>query len=316
MNLVDNYINQVEDYLASGTDKDVLQELESAIYDVIEEKEESLGHSLKDNDIADILRKFGAPMEVAARYAPQQYLIGPTLFPNFRHGLKVAFAIIVVFHLIRVLFGFAANDDTSFNIFRLFSRILYSCFWGFSWLVIIFATLEYYGGKLPTFSTWDPLKRSNTRQSASDRDNAVTNVISDVLMLFIWNYWFSQTVDSTSTIGELSITFSDIFVTLYWPVNFLLVASVALYSWQILNRSWSKTAIIFALVIDIVSMIILILFLADADQLTFTGAGDGIFAERIAEHANTVFKVTLAIILAFIAWDGWKHWQVWRKFKD
>lgn len=315
MNLVENYINQVSNFLTSSTDEDVLQELESAIYDAIEEQEEINGQTLKDKDVATILRKFGDPMEVAAKYAPQQYLIGPALFPSFRHGLKVAFAFIIVFHLIKLLFGFAASDEPSYNLFAFVSRILYGFFWGFSWLVIIFAALEYSGKKVPTFTTWDPLKLSNTRQSASDKDNAVSNIISDVLMLFIWNYWFSQLADKTSTIGDLSVTFSDVFITLFWPINVLLVVSVALYSWQILNNNWSKPGIALALLLDALFLIILVLFLADADQLVFVGAGEGTFAQRVAEHASITFKIMLGILIAFTAWDGWKHLQVWRRFK-
>ena len=36
----------------------------------------------------DLLRKMGSPVIVASRYQPQQYLIGPTLFPLYLYVLR------------------------------------------------------------------------------------------------------------------------------------------------------------------------------------------------------------------------------------
>ena len=56
----------------------------------IEDKESELGRPLTTGEIEDLLRKMGSPIMVASRYQPQQYLIGPALFPMYLYVMRVA----------------------------------------------------------------------------------------------------------------------------------------------------------------------------------------------------------------------------------
>ena len=49
----------------------------------IEDKESALGRPLNEDEMVALLRQTGHPLWVAARYQPQQSLIGPALFPPF-----------------------------------------------------------------------------------------------------------------------------------------------------------------------------------------------------------------------------------------
>lgn len=316
MKLVENYLNQVDEHLSSNTDNDVLKELESDIYDAIEGKEDETEHQLNDQEIANILRKFGPPMEVAASYAPQQFLIGPMLFPTFKYSVKIAVSIVIVIQCLRMILGFIFTESVHLNIADFLASIISTSLWAIGISVAIFATLEFYGEKFPTMTPWDPLKISTQKQSKGDREDAVTNVISDTVILFFWNMWVGPALQNTTEIGALSITFSDMYVALFWPVNALILGSVMLYSWQILSNSWNKLRINLAMLIDVLSLIILVLLMASTDQVLFTNIDDELLnniGHDFAAHASTVFKSILVVVFGLTAYDLWKHSKIWRK---
>ena len=55
---------------------------------------------LSHDEEAELIKRYGHPMLAAARYKPQQYLIGPTLFPYYVATLKFAAGILLLLHVI------------------------------------------------------------------------------------------------------------------------------------------------------------------------------------------------------------------------
>jgi len=82
MELLDRYLHAVKFWLPKAQSQDILAELSEDIHSQIEEKETELGRKLNDSEVEAILKRLGRPVLVANRYAPQQYLIGPVLFPH------------------------------------------------------------------------------------------------------------------------------------------------------------------------------------------------------------------------------------------
>src|SRR6202790_4110969 len=87
MELLDRYLHAIEFWLPKRESHDIIAELSEDLRSQIEEKEAELGRKLEDAEVEAILKRCGAPLEVALRYRPQQYLIGPTLFPIYRFVL-------------------------------------------------------------------------------------------------------------------------------------------------------------------------------------------------------------------------------------
>ena len=313
MSVIENYLHEVEEYLTSDTDSDVLQELESSIYDAVEEQESEQGRELTNEETAAILLKFGAPIDVAAKYAPQQYLIGPELFPSFRYGLQVMFGFVVVLQCLNILLRAVGSESGHFSIAHLLWVIFTSSVWGFASLVVIFGLVEKNGVKGPgIIPSWDPLKSSARKQTKGDREDAVTNVISDTVMLILWNLWVGPSAIGGKNISQFTISFPDMYLTLFWPVNALIVVSLLLYGWQLFSNNWNKLRINVAVALDVVSLIVIALLLTSADQVVISNQDIG-HLERIASHATTIFKVSLAVIFAFVAWDLRNHFKVWKK---
>ena len=96
MDLIDRYLTAIRWNLPRAANADdVIAELRDLIASRIEDREESLGRALTDKEISTLLRDFGHPLVVAARYGTQQHLIGPDLFPFYWFSLKVVLALSV-----------------------------------------------------------------------------------------------------------------------------------------------------------------------------------------------------------------------------
>src|SRR5258706_12489990 len=91
MELLDRYLQAIEFWLPKRQRQDIITELSEDLRSQVEEKETELGRKLEDAEVEAILKRCGSPLEVASRYRPQQYLIGPTLFPIYRFVLAVLF---------------------------------------------------------------------------------------------------------------------------------------------------------------------------------------------------------------------------------
>ena len=88
MTLVERYLRAVRFFLPRRQQDDIVRELSENLASEIEERSEMLGRELSENELADILRRHGHPIVVAARYAPRQQLIGPVLLPDLPAGAE------------------------------------------------------------------------------------------------------------------------------------------------------------------------------------------------------------------------------------
>lgn len=110
MTLTERYLKAVAAQLPKATREDIIAELSDAIQTRMEEREEQLGRPLTEADEEAVLREFGHPLSVAARYGSgPQHVVGPELYPWWMFGVKVgliALICITVFSaLIRILIG-------------------------------------------------------------------------------------------------------------------------------------------------------------------------------------------------------------------
>src|ERR1700684_156898 len=82
MELIERYLQSVKFGLPKNQKHDIIAEL-------AEDQEAAWGRPLTQEEVAAILRKYGHPMQVALRYQPPRYLIGPQVFPMYIFVLKL-----------------------------------------------------------------------------------------------------------------------------------------------------------------------------------------------------------------------------------
>lgn len=87
--LLDEYLAAIGLLLPLAEKNDILNELRANLEAELEDRAAAKGEPLSEDDVCEVLRNHGEPGEVASRFQPQRYLIGPALWPYFWLGVKV-----------------------------------------------------------------------------------------------------------------------------------------------------------------------------------------------------------------------------------
>jgi hypothetical protein len=153
MELLDRYLEAIRKHLPWQRQDDIIAELRANLEAQLEEKEAALGRPLTAGEMEDWLKQLGSPMRMAAPYQPQQYLIGPAVYPIYRHVLKLTCSWALIIYCIATVAGIFASPQPSLaplidGLLKLPMILLYTA----AWCTFIFAIVEYAisKGRLPS----------------------------------------------------------------------------------------------------------------------------------------------------------------------
>src|ERR1022692_4732641 len=166
MDLLDRYLQAVKKYLPLRRQDDIIAELRANMESQLEDKESELGRPLTTGEIEEWLKQMGSPMLVAARYQPQQYLIGPAIFPIYWHVMRLALLWATVIYTAVSAIVLAVREPTGAAIIEAVFRspgVLVSVA---TWVTFVFAIIEFattrYPEKCPPMGglagPWSPSK--------------------------------------------------------------------------------------------------------------------------------------------------------------
>jgi hypothetical protein len=212
MQQVDRYLAAVKYWLPLSQQDDILAELSEDIHSQIDELETERERTLTDAEVAAVLKKRGDPVAVASGYLPQQYLIGPALYPLYRFVLRL-----VIFWVQLPLFVFVAGPLNLLTaasplgaIAQTLGNFVEAAFIAACVITVIFALVE--RPRLPK-----PLREKRTQ---------VSDLLGAIWRIPLWIYLvaFIPRVD----FNGLHIVLASIWHILFWPVLVLLIAAVPL----------------------------------------------------------------------------------------
>ncbi len=232
MELIDRYLQAVKFWLPKDQKHDIIAELSEDIYAQIEEQENGLGRKLNEAELGDLLKQRGRPVLVANRYLPQEYLIGPVLFPIYLFVLKVvALCYLVPWVLVWLgLMIYSPGYRAVQGAHSWFSAI--GSLWGSLWLTafvtvgavtIAFAILERTQAKSHFLEKWDPRKLPPVRDP--NQIPRSSSIIEFVVNLFVLGWWIPNMVSPIVwQHPDIRITLAPVWNYFYW--GFLLLALV------------------------------------------------------------------------------------------
>ena len=190
MDLLERYLQAVGQYLPEKTREDVLAELRVNLLAEMDARADEMERPLTESEAAAILKAHGRPMLVAARYLPQQSLIGPAFFPFYlltlRKGVPLVLLIYFVARVATFVFApsagaFVASIATSFA--QLVPVLL--LFWGA--VTMTFAILEFahtQTGQCASWNAWDPAKLPPLAHPKKEK--SLASRIADLVLHCFW----------------------------------------------------------------------------------------------------------------------------------
>lgn len=221
MDLIENYLGAVRWNLPAGKADDILAELADVIANRIEEREDRLGRALRRDEVSEVLREFGHPLQVAGRYHGQRVLIGAEVFPFYWFVLRIVLAIVAVVEVAKAAGHALFGGDSLMRALAhsghdLFNALLVNA----AIVTLIFAVIEHTGLLARYLESWKPdqLPKLRFRLEAPKRRRMepVFEIVFGIAFILWWVGLLSVPIVPDDS--DVTVRMAPVWATLYWPV--------------------------------------------------------------------------------------------------
>lgn len=314
--LLERYLQAVGQYLPARRRVDTLAELRANLLAQMDDLAEEAGHPLTEPEVSHILERHGRPVLVAARYLPQQSLIGPELFPFYWLILKRAFPFVLLIYAVvqatTILFGNTGGAGL-LEAFLRFPGVAIT-FWAV--VTLFFAIFEYgythYRNKFSITDQWSASELpalSEKKKSSSLAGRVADLSVSALLVAWLLMVPHEPTLLLGPVIGHLKgmpIGLSPEWHTFYWQIMTLLILQLPLKVVVLFRttKPWHTAQALTSQGLGILSLGVLVQARTYfVPLLTVEGvkyAGSIIFLNNTL---NAGFKIGLALSVLKLLWD-------------
>ncbi|HSY35844.1 MAG TPA: hypothetical protein VK814_08850 [Acidobacteriaceae bacterium] len=317
-NLLARYLQAIGEHLPAATRDDMLAELRANLQAQLDDRAEELNRPLTDPEVAAILKEHGRPILVAARYLPQQYLIGPAIFPYYLMTLRKAapFALLIIFlaNCSNLLFIHTFPELIA-GILRALGLLIPDLIMFAAWLTGAFVIAEYVYTRnhaKPFNASWDPTKLPAIKPQFKGKSRA--SRIADLIFHCFWiiyileipSHHFLILGPSELYLRRLAITFAPIWHTYY--VFLLVLLAVQLVTKILaLNPTFDRLQSTFDLVTKLVG-VASTAFLA-AMKTYFVASGPAANQATLAAVNHGIgiaFRIVLILTVIDLFVEAWK----------
>lgn len=291
-----------------------MAELRANLMAEIEGREEEMGRPLTEDEVAEILKRHGQPVVVAARYRPQQYLIGPGLFPLYWYTLKKALPLVVLAYGVAEVAMWAAGVGRA-SLGEAIGHLPTVVLIFLAVVTLGFAAFEYAQGRFidPVHwsKPWDPRDLPSVTEN---KGPSMAGRIADLVVSVLFIAWLLAVPNQPflvlgpgATLHTLHIGVGPEWHTVYWQIVVLFalmipIKIVALFRGAAPWRGW------LGLATHALSTLIL-LVVVQARLYFVPQAGYETSMSDLASASyvlNLGFRIALAISVVKLVWDLWQ----------
>ncbi len=284
MELLDRYLQAVGKHLPWDRRDDIIAELRANLESQLEEREGELHRQLTPAEAEEWIQKLGSPVLMAARYQPQQYLIGPAIFPMYLYVLRLAsmWAIIIytIVSTVTIILGSASGAAVAEAAMRLPFVLIQVA----AWVTVVFAAIEFTAarcpGTLPAVarlgSNWSPANLPALEPAAAPgkKRRSYAQAVTEVIFGFLFLGWLLLVPEHPFLMFGPGVAFlhaspfhvAPVWLTFYWWVVGLNAIQLAWKCVDLLRGAWQKRDRLQNIVVSGFGLIPLVLLATVRDQ--------------------------------------------------
>jgi hypothetical protein len=288
MELLDRYLQAARKHLPWQRQDDIIAELRANLEAQLEEKEAELGRPLKPAEAEEWLKQIGSPMQMAARYQPQQYLIGPALFPSYLFVLRTVCFWTMIAYTIGSVALLATGTVSGGRVLEAVLRAPGFLLTVAAWVTLGFAAIEFaatrWPEKFPSFagsgSNWTPSTLPPLEKDAvhGKKPRSFASAVAEVIFGFLFLVWLLLVPQHPYLLmgpGSLYLPYSPfqfapVWVPVFWWVVALNVTQLLWRCVDLIRGTWNQQRRAQQIVISVFGLIPLGLVLAVPDHAFFT----------------------------------------------
>lgn len=336
MKSLDRYLEAVKRHLPWEGQDDILAELRANLESQMEDREAELGRPMTDAEVEAWLRELGPPLQMAARYKPQQYLIGPDLFPAYWYVLRLVlvWAIVIYLMVSASTIVFSTTPDMA-AVGVALARVPWVLLIAAAWVTLAFAVLERVARHNPKL-----LAGLNTRVDewktpgqmtavVASKQTSRARIVAEVIfhaLLLAWLLVLPQYPQAllgpgTKFVLSLPYTFAPVIMQFYWWVVALNAVQLLLVSVALARGNWQQTQVARYLAVKLMAVLpVAWLLTADGHDyflLKHASLATAAQAGQLASVNNVLYRslwILFLVVLAQFLWDAGKAMmEAWRK---
>ncbi len=300
MEIVDSYVKEVAQYLPPGDRAEIAEDLFESLAEEVQAEAEQAGRDATADDEYAVVARFGHPYKAAARYLPQRYLIGPTLYPAFLRTLKVVW-VVALAALVLMALGAAQVQGWTLGPMELVWTTVELLFWATAAVLGVFVALEAGGERLDWYERWSPRKHGLTAIGVPRAGDVATNLVTEGIFLLWWN----DVVVLTNVLPVLDagLMLAPVWDTYFWPLNIVFGACFALHLYVLLKGLWQWSSQVLEIVLNAALLGLGVVLLA-ADVLVVVAPADALSGEAL-RNVDRIVRASVLVIGAITVWDMW-----------
>ena len=319
MDHLDRFLESVRKYLPWQGQDDIIAELRANLESQREDKEAELGRPLSAEETEAWLKQIGSPMQMAAHYQPQRYLIGPAFFPIYWFVLRLAMmwaaAVYTIVSVVQIAVG-PSNWPAFLDAMLRLPGVLITTA---GWVTVIFAGIEFATVRYPSLcrpitgpsGDWaaktlpDFEKAMTPKKKRRTFAHAIAEVVFGTLFLAWWLLvpqhpyllWGPGAAFLKSSPFQLTPVWTDF----YWCVVVLNVVQLAWRIVDLVRRTWQGERRAEQFAVKIFGLIPLILLLSSNVWITLKdpAASQAQYGPTV-QAINQITRMSLVIVSAII----------------
>jgi hypothetical protein len=301
MDLIERYLAAVRQNLPAEKADDIIAELHDELATRQEMREERLGRPLRRDEVTALLKEFGHPLVIAARYRPQQYLIGPDIFPFYLFALRVVLTIgaisLVAIGIISALLG----DRNLIEMFVGITGDLWEFFFtAVAAVTLGFALFERYGGPVEQLYRWTPEHLPAPLARRKGQWEAALEVGTGIAFLLWWAGLIH--LPAIPAMRGIHIEPAAIWDLYYLPILVLAAAQLAVNLVKWLLPHLRRTSAILTILVSVATIAIALGLYQAGEWVRVAASGEG--AAKLAELSTSVnlsIRITLIVVMVVMA---------------
>ena len=298
-NLIDRYVSEVGNRLAGKEREDIQLELRSTMQDMLDERGLDADKAGDQDAIAEMLKEFGHPEEIANSYRPQRYVIGPRVYPIYTMVLKIVWSVLTGLAVVGLVISIAMGNEGWQSLIDFFSGYVDGLILSLGIVTFIFFALERTGAIDEELAEgqdkeWDPRKLPAVHDP--DRVNIFEIVVELVFLagfIVVLNAVFGLP-DNPGPWANIWEYFPAIIQAFgdFIPWMMLLLAAEFVLKFVVLLRGhWQQWSRWLEFLLSVGSVTIILIILGSAPLTTHS-------------WLDLSLKLSLAIALAIVGGDG------------
>lgn len=237
MDLIDRYLSAIGALVPQAARTDIVAELRDVLMTRREEAEAAAGRPLTRREDEELLRAFGNPLAVAARYGRQQHLVGPELYPLYGFVLRIVLAVVVASGVVTgIVSGAAAPGELGRAIGVAFNIVWTGGFAAIGAVTLTFAILQRTPAGAKLLDQWNPRDLPRTpRRRTPKWFGYAAGIAAQVVFVLWWTHLvtFPQPFVPLQPGQTISFALAPIWRELFWPVLVLAGLGIATHAMKL-----------------------------------------------------------------------------------